>query len=211
MKLRLFAAVLLVSVLALAFRAGAREPAAAPSSAQTIAVCDLNQLLEDLMKNDRYDAEISKRHREISTESKALYDEAMKKYEESERAGENGPEAEKAQEEASKAYEKYNQRRKELGKAYEKFWMERYAAAYSEVKAAAVRVATDHGYTHLLTSDTSDESLPQSDPRTQYDARHTRRVLMFPEGTDITQDIREVLRVTKAPKDDPKDDEGDDQ
>lgn len=203
MKTLTAALALLIAVSILAFRAGAREPAAV----QLIAVCDINQLMRDLMKSDRHDSEITKKHKEISEESKALYDEMMKKYQESERAGENGPNAEKLQEEYGQAYAKYEKRRKELDKVWSKFWMERYAAAYTEAKAAAVRVATDHGYTYLLTSDTSEESLPQTDVRSQYDSRHTRRVLMMPEGTDITQDIREVLRISKAPKDEPSEDD----
>jgi Skp family chaperone for outer membrane proteins len=196
----------MVSIAAFAFHAAAREPDAKPA-VQPIAVCDLNQLLMDLMKSDRYDPEIKKRYQETTAESKALYDEAMKKYEEAHRAGETGPEAEKRQEDYDKAYEKYTERRNELRKSYEKLWMDKYADAYEEVKRAAVRTATDHGYTYLLTSDTSEESLPKTDARTQYDARHTRRVLMFPEGTDITQDIRELLRIQKAPKDEPRDED----
>lgn len=200
------AAGVVLAVLGLrASSAGPDEKPAAP----LIAVCDMDQLVRDLMNHERYDQRLKKEYDENKAQSKELYDDMSKKYKAFQDAPETGSEHDRLEKEYDAAYEKYHKHRDQWGKKHEKLWMDLNWEAFSEAKSAAVRVATDHGYAYLLGSDTTDEAFASSSLSRFHYERGARRVLMAPEGTDITKDVRDALRVQKAPKEPKKDDSDD--
>lgn len=169
-------------------------------SGHSIASCDMDQLVWDLMRSDKYDQRLKKEYDARKAESKELYDEMMKKYNALKDAPETGPDRDRLDSEYDEAYEKYTKHREEWSNKHEKLWMELTWEAFSEAKQAAVRTATDHGYAYVLNSDTTDEPFTTSSMSRFHYERGARRVLLAPDGTDITDDVRDALRVQKAPK-----------
>ena len=191
-------AVLVAVITVLAVRAVGLTTEPAPQT-PLIAVCNVDELIYDLMHSDRYEPDLEKHSKAMREEIDTLYNETMKKYDEANKGDGNGPDSKKAEEEYDRVYEKYTQRNKELRHEYEQYWLHKMSDAYLEVRKASQNVAAERGFAYVLSSDTTDTGLHTKTLSGQYYDRQLRRVLVFPENSAITRAVRDVLRVPHTP------------
>jgi Skp family chaperone for outer membrane proteins len=174
-----------------------------------IAVCDVYGLLDSLVQSDRYQPQIrsesEKAQADLEPLARALQDlqETLRGMQE--RLKGMSPQDEEAQ----RYYREYQEKEREFQERQREFQerqrrargvIERlvagsYLDGYKQVKASAEAVARDLGYTHVIASRNREEVIKTEDPNQIIQAFLARPVVVMPEGTDITEDVKKDLKL----------------
>lgn len=204
-KERLFVYAALLACVILALRPQfAATAAAAPSSAAgapeepvsaRIATCDVYEIVEKLVAGDRYETPRNEATERIRVKLKPLEDELSAMEAE---LKESDPKDEAAQEKAKAFQRKRNEYGLLRGKAqqeYTDFVAMQYVDAFEEVKSSAMAISERLGYTHVIASRTAEKKIKTTDPERLIEAFLGRPITVAPEGSDITEEVKEDLKL----------------
>lgn len=162
-----------------------------------IATCDALAVTEALFSTDAYapvrQSEETRLKSQLTPLEAAL--DALQK--ELQAADQTKPETQaKAQEFDTKRSE-YFKLRQDLSDKYDAFVSLQFGEAYQRVQAAAKAVATDTGYTYVISQKSGAVAGPA--PQTLIADLLGRPMLVKPEGSDITIKVREQLKLPATP------------
>lgn len=203
-KERLFVYAALLACVVLALRQQFASSAAAslsPGSAATepvvakIATCDVYEIVEKLVAGDRFEAPRKAEEERIRVKLKPLEDELSAMEGELKDAD---PKDEAAQEKARTFQRKRNEYGLLRGKAqqeYTDFVAGQYVEAFEEAKTSAAAIAERLGYTHVIATRTAEKKIKTTDPERLIEAFLGRPVTVAPEGSDITEEVKEDLKL----------------
>ncbi len=177
-------------------RATAAEPA--PSKAkpgEAIAVCDIINVVERLMDSDRYKpardeagAASEKAIADFRARAQAAED-ALRGMDEK---AEGFEAARREYQLAGMALQREGQR---LAQEMDALTTKQLGEAYGVVRASAEAVADQLGYSYVIASRPADKPLDAADTAAVVRAMLARPVIRFPEGADITADVKQDLKI----------------
>ena len=176
----------------------ATAPAKPEPVAAKIATCDIIALAERLYDTAAFFAPRQSKNEELKEPLMPLQRnlEALKA--ELQGADPSKPENVAKNQEAQAKYSEYQSRVKQASEEFAKFASKQFTEAYAAVKASVAKVAAERGYTHVIASrDGPLEPIP--DAARLHDDVITRPVILQPEGSDITEDVRLAMGLPEKP------------
>lgn len=196
---RLFVYALLTLGLLLFARASIRPASALPEGGEApakIAVCSVIRITDELMDSDRYKparVEYEDGLREelltpIIETMQAVQEEAKGLKEDDARLRELGEKHRSLQRQAQQATQ-------QIAQKVEERVAEQLVECYGLVRASAVAIAEQQGYTHLLSSTDTEEDLKTETVMKLVRDFLARTVLLAPKGSDLTEDVRTDLKL----------------
>lgn len=198
-----FAATATLSILP---RAIARVPSAAPVSAAPvsappasalIALCDVYALIERQVESDQFRPARDSEQERIKAQLTPLEAELETLQKDLQTANPQDPAAQAKFGTFQQKRDDYQKRRQELLDAYSELIAKQFAQALTQVSAEAKKVATELGYTHVISQKTSE--MIAKDPRQLVEEFLSRPFAAYPAETDITEKVREAMKLPKAP------------
>jgi hypothetical protein len=166
------------------------EPVAA-----RIATCDIYEIVEKLVTGDRFEGPRKAEEERIRLRMKPLEDELIALENELKEAD---PKDEAAQEKARTFQRKRTEFALLRGKSQQDFTdfvAKQYVEAFEEARSSAAAISERLGYTHVIASRTSEKEIKATDPERLIEAFLGRPITVAPEGSDITEDVKEDLKL----------------
>ena len=180
--------------LAIVIRTPFTGPAAARSAAEdghNIAICETLKIVDELMESDRF-----KPDRNTLEEAKKA--QVLPLYEERQALGQRGQAAQAAGEDVSGIAQEFQALQQRIQQAEQQAQQEiaelmskQIGECYDLIKASASAIAKDLGYDYVVSSSRPDDQMGPN-PSGEF---LSRPMLVFPEDTDITDDVREDLKL----------------
>jgi Skp family chaperone for outer membrane proteins len=192
----------LVAVLALSAAALALRPVALPEATAelaggepSIAVCAMPTLINELMDSDRFRPAIENVRPELREQLGAVSEEMQDLRD---RLQEFDPEDPADQRDAQRFRElnmELDSLRRQLNAAVQRATAAQIAECYELVRSSADAVGEDLGFDYVISTGDPQEALNTDDFNVTLRQITARPVLRFPEGTDITDDVRDDLNL----------------
>lgn len=185
-----------------ALRTGGSTAAALASSASSnadaprIAVCAVLRIADELMDSDRYKPARQEYEDSLNKEELAPIVEQLKELQSKlEGMARDNPEFARLREQYLRLQREAGAKQQEILQKVEKKVAEQLAECYALVRASAVNIAEDHGYDFVLASSGPDDELKKESPLSLVRDILSRPVLKSPKEADITEDVREELKL----------------
>lgn len=199
-RLALYIAV--AAALILALRAGPSISGAAhagegeASPVPRIAVCSLYQITDDLMDSNRFKPARMEYETQLRDESlKPLMDQLQELQRSVEGLDKSDPGFSEAREKFFRLQAAANKATQEIAQKVERKVAEQLVESYRLVEAAAVDVAADLGFNYVIASNNTRDELKQETVAGLVRDMLGRPVLMHPDAADITEDVRQDLKL----------------
>jgi len=160
-----------------------------------IAVCAMPMIVNELMSSERYKPIRDKMQQEAEAELQPLVEKARQLAQELQQMQGDDPRGQSLFEEYQKLGGEIRQKQAELSAKLEQLSAQQITECYSEVRASASAVAEDLGYKYVISSIGKDEELSKDSVETVLRQMLSRPVIMAPEEADITEDVREDLKL----------------
>ncbi len=195
---RLILAVLAVSAAAIALRPIALPRALARDDgdeAPSIAVCAMPTLINELMASDRFRPELENVAPDLRDELEAVTEEMA---DIRDRLQDFDPEDPADQRDAQRFRElrlEQESLQRQLNAAVQRATAEQIARAYELVRSSADAVGADLGFAYVISTGDPREELNTTDFNVTLRQITARPVLRFPDGADITDDVRDDLNL----------------
>ena len=161
----------------------------------TIAVCATPSIINELMASERFapdrenaDPEARKKLEELRSELRDLQ-ERLKN------ADPNDPVAQKDRARAREAVSEFQQLQQQLAEAVETKTAEQLAACFALVKSSAAAVAEHLGFEYVISTGDPEEKLNTTNSEVTLRQITARPVIRFPKVVDITDDVRDDLKL----------------
>lgn len=177
--------------------AAAPAPAAppAPPAPAIIATCDVYDLIEKLVISDRYEPARQGEEARIRDRLKLIEDELLAMEEALKNADPADPAAQLKAGDFQKRRNDYSLLRGQAQQDFTDFVASQYIHAYDEVRKAVAKVAAELGCTHVISSRSDERTITATDPERLVEAFLGRPMVFAPTGTDISEAVREELKI----------------
>jgi Skp family chaperone for outer membrane proteins len=182
----------LASVASASPRAG--TPGAEPAAAR-IATCDVYEVVEKLVAGERFEEPRKAEEERIRLKMKPLEDDLAAMESELKEADPKDEAAQARARDFQRKRSEYTLLRGRAQQDYTDFVAGQYVAAFEEAKASAAAIAERLGYTHVIASRTSEKKIKATDPERLVEAFLGRPMTVMPEGSDITEEVKEDLKL----------------
>jgi len=162
---------------------------------ESIAVCSLPNLINDLMGSDRF---LPDREAYVADRTEELRELNEQGREMSQRLSTMTPEDPGAQElfeSVQRLREQIARKQAENAALVETFTATQLSECNDLVRSSARAVAEDLGYAFVIASADPDEDLSKQSVEVLLRQLTSRPVIMFPEDNDITSDVRDDLKL----------------
>lgn len=163
-------------------------------SAAKVATCDIYGVTDALIKSDRFRPDIEAEGDKMKKELEPLEKELQEMAEKLRGMNPQEKDAQDYYREFQKKQQEGQAKQQKLGNDVQRFIARKYIEAYKLVKASCEAVAKDGGYTHVVASRTKEE-IQTDNPQQVVEALLARPVVVSPEGTDITDDVKKDLKL----------------
>lgn len=177
-------------------RAMAAMPAPAPQPA-SIALCDVYALIERHVEGEQFRPARDAEQERIKAQLTPLETELDALQKDLQSANPQDPGAQAKYATFQQKREQYQQTRQRLVDAYSELVAKQFTQALSQVSAEAKKVANELGYTHVIAQKTSE--MTAKDPRQLVEEFLSRPFAAYPAESDITEKVREAMKLPKAP------------
>lgn len=180
--------------------ASAVQPAPAPAAdavAAKLATCDVYALVEKLVDTEAYVPARKSEEARITALLEPGQNELQRLQAELQQINPQDAAAQAAAQQKYQAFETkrqaFNTQREQLAADYTKLVSSQFIDAYTKIAAEARRVATQRGYTHVI----SQKSGPMlaTDPRRLVEDFLARPMTVVPEGSDLTEAVRVAMKL----------------
>ena len=172
-------------------------PAATHKTDNPIAVCDVWTLTYTLATSDRY-AERRSEYEKIGDELEPVWEKIEALHKAMENLEPDDEEWDQKRDEYMRLYDDYEERYDSFSELQDRVFGEIVADARKLVVESTRAVATDLGYRYVLASTNVERPEDKDGPKSYRNAwqRHVAdQVILFPEGTDITEDVKDDLKL----------------
>jgi Skp family chaperone for outer membrane proteins len=180
-------------------RATVRPAAALPGGSDTpprIAVCSVIRITDELMDTDRFKPARVEYEDGLREELlKPVLDLMQEVQEEARGLKEDDPKLRDLGERHRSLQRQAQQATQQIAQRVEQRVAEQLIECYGLVRASAVAIAEQQGYTHLLASTDPEEELKTETVMKLVRDFLARPVLLAPKGSDITEDVRTDLKL----------------
>jgi len=189
----------LATTFALPLVGGAPANATGASVAeQNIAVCDIAKITQEMLESERYaparETERARLEEELLGDFQAQAAELEQRFVEAQENGDQ--EAMQAiQQQFMQLQQQSQQSQQEVQRRFQAFVSGQYREAYILIKDSASAIAEERGFPYVAASASADTDLTDDetvDPRAEILARS---IIHHPDGTDITEDVRDDLNL----------------
>lgn len=177
-------------------RAIAGVPSAAPAAA-SIALCDVYALIERHVESDQFRPARDAEQERIKSQLMPMETELEAMQKDLQSANPQDPAAQAKFGMFQQKREEYQQRRQQLLDTYSELVAKQFAQSLTQVSAEAKKVATELSYSHVISQKTSE--MIAKDPRQLVEEFLSRPFAAYPAETDITEKVREAMKLPKTP------------
>jgi Skp family chaperone for outer membrane proteins len=160
-----------------------------------IAICSIPMLVNELMRSERFTDAMEELRDEYQQQLEDIEEQMEELRNQFEDAGPDDPRAQEG-------FNKYRDLgmqgmdlQRELSQAVNQLQAEQIVEAYTQVRAAAKEIAEDLGYDYLIAAAGEDEELPSIDPQLTLRQMLARPCVLWPDGVDITDEVRDDLNL----------------
>jgi len=160
-----------------------------------IAVVAATRLLNDLMESDRFKPARDEMETTLRNEISEIVEKGKSLEEHLKTLDQSSDEAKEVKQQLMGLQNALGRKQQEIGVRYEKFLGEQTLEAYKLVRESAIGIAEDHGFTYLIASQSPDDEMPVGPVAGMVNDILGRPVLMTPKGADITDEVREDLKL----------------
>jgi Skp family chaperone for outer membrane proteins len=173
----------------------AERTSASQSADGPIASVSVIPILEELIESDRYLPQREELQTRLQEERLNPLQEELRAFEEEfRRAQEEGGDVQAIRQRAQPVFQRLQQAQQEVNQQIQALLSEQIVEAYELIRTSADAVAEDLGYDYVIASTSQDEELLPN-PNTLNAELAVRPVLVQPEDSDITEDVREDLNL----------------
>lgn len=177
--------------------AGASSRSAAPPEAARIATCDVYQLVERMIDSDQYIPARNVEQERVKGLLSPFEADLEKMQKELQAADPKDPAAQEKFKAFQTKREEYMAKRQQAADGYTDLVTGQFADAYTRIAAEARKTAESLGYTHVIAHKRGD--IRAHDPRQLVEEFLSRPITVAPDGTDITEQVRAVMKLPDKP------------
>lgn len=168
----------------------------ADAPAPKIAVVAALKITDDLMNSDRYKPARSDYEEQLTKELiKPLTDKLEDLQKKIKDMDEKDPQANQMKQDFFRLRNELVGKQREASEKLEKKVSEQLKECYQLVRASAQAVAEKKGFNYVIASLRSDDKFEEGPMQVTMRELASRPLLVFPEGTDVTDDVREDLKL----------------
>ncbi|HVZ93607.1 MAG TPA: OmpH family outer membrane protein [Phycisphaerales bacterium] len=196
-RIALWAVVCLALVVALSAGVGRGASASLPDSGSPkIAVCAVVKIADDLMDSDRFKPARTEFEETLRKDKLNPLEEQGKELETKLRGmPRDDPDFAANRDRFMRLQREYAQTQQEIIQQVEKKVAEQLSEAYGMARASAIAIAEQKGFDFVFASTGAEEELKKDTPLALVRDMLSRPVLKCPKGADITDDVREDLKL----------------
>lgn len=175
--------------------AAARSGALRAAEEPVIAVCAIPKIVNELMQSDRFKAERDRLQEQLQAELEPLANEMREIGERLQELDPNDPDAEALFERFRDVRLEFGRKQTEMARQLEALNAGQIIECYELARSSAAAVAEDLGYNYVISSVGRDEELTKESVEVAIRQMMARPVILAPRDADITEDVREDLKL----------------
>lgn len=165
------------------------------SNEHTIAVCAIPLIVNELMSSDRFLPAREALGARLEAEIQPLLDEAKAIYDSLQSAKQDDPETQSKLRRFQQLQQQVRERQQSASVEIERITANQIVECYKLVRSSAIAVAEDLGFDYVIASVGEDEDLTSESVEVVLRQMVARPVVLAPKDVDITEDVREDLKL----------------
>lgn len=161
----------------------------------SIAVCAVPDIMNDLMESDRFAPELQRYIDDQRTELEPLVERLQQLQQQLQGISQDDPQAPALFQEFQRLRQEAATKQNEVNIKIEQFRAKQIIEAYKLVRSSSQAIAEDLGFEYVITSSDDAEDLEPQNVESALRQIMSRPAIMFPDDSDITDDVREDLNL----------------